>query len=274
MKYKYNTNFKDNEEFYLNDELSTLYIDEILIRAYFYAKMRGQVNKFNDFLDNFLDPSLKTAKDDLKQFLKEEFGISYLSDQQLRITIDPKEQKLLYEKLEKLRDLKSLSIRSHSKNAEKDSQLILTIYKLREKYNESDDLTIFGYKTWWLSKDTTTYKAVSELFGNKYPVSCYIRPEFLYNYISLAPLKSEVDDAYRELFPSLLGINISFHLPNEVTEFVQKEITEHKSKSPQRLKAIIRRLSEKLKSDTSVRTRKYVQHFLDEEIKKIEKGER
>lgn len=180
----------------------------------------------------------------------------------MKINISAEEHLKLTEKLQELKS---------SKKAETDSKIILTIYKLREKYNETATSGIFGYKTWWLSKDSTTYKAVSELFGNTYPVSCYIRPDFLYNHIALAPKKHEVDALYKEVFPSLLGVNLSFHLPLEVTTFVQERIAEHGTKNPARLTAILSRLSEKLKSDPTIRNRKSVKLFLDEELKNIGK---
>ena len=156
------------------------------------------------------------------------------------------------------------------KNAEKDVDLILTIYGLREKGNESSTTTVFGYKTWWLSKDTLTYKDLKKKFGEKYPVSCYIRPDFLYNYIALAPNKEEVDGLYQEIFPAMLGVNLSYHLPKEINDYVTKVIGEHKDRNPKRVKSIIRRLTENLKADPTIRDRNYVKHFLDDEIAKID----
>jgi len=261
LKSKYDTLFRHNEHIYLNSESETMYIDEIMFRAYFYAKSQKKVYNFEDFMSNFVEPDLKTVKDDLISYLKSEFGIEYFNDESLKIKISEEEQLKLTEKL---------ASNKSSKKAETDSKIILSIYKLREKNNETATSGIFGYKTWWLSKDSTTFKAVTAVFGDKYPVSCYIRPDFLYNYIILAPKKHEVDEMYKEVFPSLLGVNLSFHLPSEVTEFVQERIAEHGTKHPSRLTAILARLSEKLKSDPSIRNRKSVKSFWDEEQKRLE----
>ncbi len=262
IKNKYETLFKHNEHIYLNSEAETLYIYEIIIRAYFYAKARKKVYLFDDFLSNFIDPDLKTVKDDLISYLKSEFGITYLNDEALKINISEEEHVKLTERLQENKSLKKAST---------DSKIILSIYKLREKNNETATSGIFGYKTWWLSKDSTTYKAVSDVFGDKYPVSCYLRPDFLYNHIALAPKKHEIDGLYKEVFPSLLGVNLSFHLPHEVTDFVQERIAEYGTKNPERLTSILSRLSEKLKSDPTVRNRKSVKLFLDDELKNIGK---
>jgi hypothetical protein len=263
LRSKYQTFFRNNEQVYLNSEAETMYIDEIMLRAYFYAKLQGKVYNFEDFLSNFVDPDLKTVKDDLISYLKGEFGIVYFNDESLKIKISEEEQVKLTDRL----------IENKSqKKAETDSKIILSIYKLRERNNETATSGIFGYKTWWLSKDSTTFKAVTDVFGDQYPVSCYIRPDFLYNYITLAPKKHEVDEMYKELFPSLLGVNLSFHLPSEVTDFVQERIVEHGTKHPARLTAILARLSEKLKSDPNLRNRKSVKSFWDEEQKRLEEA--
>ena len=65
---------------------------------------------------------------------------------------------------------------------------------MREINNELGASSIFGYKTWWLSTDTLTYKAIDCHFHKDYEVSCYMRPDFLYNYISLSPKKEDVDE--------------------------------------------------------------------------------
>lgn len=257
---KYQSLYRFNESLLLDDEIETLYIDEIMIRAYFYAKRENRISSFDDFLNNFVDPNLRTAKDDLISYLDEVFGIKYVPDANLDIKIDEAEYNLLSETLRETK--------SHDEKADNDAKLILAIYKLREKFNETAKSSIFGYKTWWLSKDTTTYKAVIKAFGEeKYPISCYIRPDFIYNYITLKPNKEEVDDTYNKLFPSLLGVNISYHLPPDIAELVQKRLKEHGDKPPKRLKAIIRQLGERLKSDPSIRNKNSVRLFLDEKLK-------
>ena len=57
---KYKDEYRDLEEVFLSDEVQTLYIDEIMIRAYFYSKMRKQVDTFENFIDNFVSPDLMT----------------------------------------------------------------------------------------------------------------------------------------------------------------------------------------------------------------------
>jgi hypothetical protein len=263
VKNKYYNMFYQLEGFYLNEEFELLFIDEILIRAYFYAKKKGQVRDFEKFLDTFVDPQLKTVKDELIVYLKEIFGITFVSNEMWDIKINEEEKVKLTEVLSPKKDFDI--------KAENDAEMILAIYYLRDKNGESSDSGIFGYKTWWLSKDTATYKAVLKSFGpDKYPVSCYIRPDFIYNYIALKPTSEEVNDAYNEIFPTMLGVNLSYHMPKEVSQAVQEKIKEYHSKPAVRVKQTLKTLSDRLKSDPALKNRNSVEHFLDTELSKLQ----
>ncbi|MEZ5345344.1 MAG: hypothetical protein R2681_07295 [Pyrinomonadaceae bacterium] len=275
VKHIYNNDYFHTEEFYLNDEFELLFIHELLIRSYFYAKKRDQVRDFDKFLDSFVDPKLWNAKEDLIGYLEETFGIEYISNEEWDIKVNQVEKAELTTELSKIREEKA-NFHSSSKvkkdfsvKAGNDAEMILSIYFLRNRNGESSKSGVFGYKTWWLSKDTSTYKAVLSCFGNKYPISCYIRPDFIYNYISLKPSTDEVNQAYDELFPTMLGVNLSYHMPKEVSQAVQEKIGEFHRKPRVRIKQTLKNLSNRLKSNPSSRNRNSVEHFLDSELKAL-----
>lgn len=135
--------------------------------------------------------------------------------------------------------------------ARADANLILTIYALREAHGEVNS-SLEGYKTWWLSSDTATHRAVSRLFKEKYPVSCYMRPDFLYNYISFTPPKEKISALYENTFPNLLGVQISNHVSSDIGKKVRNLIIEHDEKPDGRIKAKIRNLSDALKTNTGL----------------------
>ena len=259
---KYAEFYKYDEELYAGNELQTLYIDEIMIRAYFYGKLRGKVTDFYDYVDNFVSPELRNAGTELTAWLHEEFGIELMSDKSLGVTICKKEEESLTHELKRLK--------SAAPKAVNDARVILTLYAIREKNNEAGAADIFGYRTWWLSKDTTTMKAVNQVFKDKYRISCYMRPDFLYNYISLAPRSAEIKEAYDTMFPSLLGVNISYHLPPDIVHCVHECMKEHQGKNAARRGAILQSLTDRLRSDLTSRNRAFVQHFLDGELKRLE----
>lgn len=260
IRHKYKTQFKPVEEVYLSDEMSTYYVDEIMIRAYLYSKRRGKVNKFNDFIQEFAHPSLNDAHRDLRNFLEEEFSIQFEDTSAIEKKLDEEEIQLLTEELTLCKGSKE---RAHT-----DAKLMLMIYKMREVNDESESKTVFGYKTWWLSQDINTYKAIQTVFGNRYNVNCYMRADFLYNYIALAPKKNEIDNMFREVFPSMMGINLSFHMPKEICTHINKSIVQHKESSPTRIKRAIRNYTEKLMTTDTKNTKKLTSYF-DEELDEI-----
>ncbi len=258
----YEEYYKHDEKLYLEDEVLTLYIDEIMIRAYFYSKMRGQVTRFSDFLNNFVTPDLKSAEEELVCWLKEEFSIQFASDASLGVTLDDREVGRLYQRLKKHK--------SAAAKAQTDAKLILTIYAIRVRGNEKGTGGIFGYRTWWLSKDTTTLRAANDIFGEKYPVSCYMRPDFLYNYISFSPKPHAVRESFKQMFPTLLGVNISYHLEPDLIYCIHQVMKEHQSKKQSRRSAILRVLAQRLQTDPNKRNKKYIRHYLDEQLSQLE----
>ena len=255
----YYEQYENIEDIYLSNEEGIRYINGIMIRAYFYAKHKGKIKNFREFINTFVDPYLKNTESEILIWLKETFNIKFISDTSLGITLNESEFNLLYEslKIEKSADLK----------AKIDAKIILTIQKIREKYNETDSSGIFGYKTWWLSKDIVTQKVVNQIFKDKYKNSCYMRPDFLYNYISLAPTKKQIDSAYTQLFPTMLGVNISYHLKPEVIKVVHDLIVEHKDINHARLVSSLHSLTEKLKTEPNnnkIFIKKYFNSFIKE----------
>jgi hypothetical protein len=260
----YRDYYEGNEDLY-TDEVEILYIDEIMIRAYFYARMRGQVKTFDDFIGTFVSPSMFNLDENLVEWLKSEFGIEYVTNASHGLTLKEAEIHQVQDELVKQK-YRTLGVKA---KARVDAETILTIYALRERDNELGTGSIWGYRTWWLSSDVITQRAAKVVFGDKYENGCYMRPDFLYNYISLAPSKSEIDSAFRELFPTLLGVNLSFHLPGDVTELIHGFVKDHKQKNPARVKAILRELADDLKQNPSRQTRERVRLFLDDRLRDL-----
>jgi len=114
-----------------------------------------------------------------------------------------------------------------------------------------------------LSNDIKTYKAVRKAFGKRFTESCYMRPDFLYNYISLAPGYDQASSAFAELCPTLFGVNISFRVPQEVSSTISVYMKEHAGLPLASKRAVLRRLADKLKTDSTLNMREHVTTFLD-----------
>ena len=244
-----------------SEEPEILYVPEIMIRAYFYSRLRGNVSSFDEFLSAFVSPAMTQTEQQLIDWLAAEYGIEYVSDASLGVHISAEDEATLAEAIAVYKGM--------LRKAKTDARLVLTIYALREMRNEAGVGGIFGYQTWWLSTDTSTHRAVKKLFPDRYQTSCCIRADFLYHYVSLAPSKTVANDAFKQVFPTLVGVSISYHLPAEVANLGHKFVRDHSMTNPARLRAILRELSDRLKTDSTLANRVYVKHFLDEQREKL-----
>jgi len=257
----YTSLYQHCESEYLQDDITFLYIEEILLRSYFYARLRGRITDFSSYLMKFANPNLSTLRSDLIQFLKNIFGIDYVTLASQNVTLDSDEVQKLIDHLK--------SKKQSEKRAEVDAKLILHLYKLRELNNETASSGIFGYKTWWLSQDINTFRSVREVFGDKYDVSCYMRADFMYKYISLSPKKEDIDTLYKKCFPNLLGVNLSYHLPQGVSEFVSQMVSEHKDTDPTVVKRTLKNLTEKVMSSSEPIGAKELKSYFEDELEKL-----
>ena len=262
IKEIYKNDYESKEEVY-TDDINICYVPHIMIRSFFYARLHGCVNKWEEFLDAFIGYNPRRIKEDLVELLKEEFGIEYISDEKRDVEIDTNEQRELTDHLAGHKDSES---RTGWQKAQTDAKVILMVYKLREMNNELGSGGIFGYTTWWLSSDVKTHRSVLQVFGDKYSENCYMRPDFLYNYISLAPSIGEVNEAFKNLFPTLVGVNISSRVPEEVTKTIQEYMKRHSNLNTGRIKGALRDLADTLKHDSQYETKNKVTSFLDEKL--------
>lgn len=253
----YTNEYHYQRDVYL-DENAIRYVDEILLRSYFYQRMRGHRGTFHQYLDNFATPHSSTIEEELVEFLQSEFGIRYVDESSLGISVDSQDLDTLAFELEK--------VKGNAKRAENDAKTILSIFALRSKNNEKGKGNVFGYRTWWLSQDTKTYVTVERCFGNKYKPSCYLRPDFLYNFIALAPNVQQSKEVFDTLFPSLLGVSVSHHIDGTTVEAIRSSLKAHEDLSPVRKRAVLRTLTDRLKTDSKLKNLRKLKHYLDEEL--------
>lgn len=250
----YEENYEGNDNIY-RTQAAMQTIPHIMIRAYYYALNRGQIHNFDQYISTFTSPLMNRLDEDLTSWLSHEFGIKYEPISNLGIHLNKKEIDRIASKLSvyKRGPEKASQLR-----AQCDAKLILTIFAIRERDNELGTSGIFGYRTWWLTSDIHTQKVAAEVAGNKYSVSCYMRPDFLYNYIALAPTKGQIDDTFSVFFPTMLGVNLSTFLPDYVSTIIHKYIKEHEDVSESRKISRISELIDDLKQHPNHLNTQYV----------------
>lgn len=256
-KYK---GFYEGREGFFDDETKIMYVEEILIRSYLYARIEGLDITFEKFLDNFATPKEKDVERQLIAWLRGTFGIELLNEKTEGVHIDQEDLQ---------RVTKELSQHKDQTRARSDAHTVLAIFSMRELDNEEAKPDIFGYRTWWLSKDTTAQRALQKVLGERYAENIHMRADFLNNYIALSPHIEEINRAFDALFPTLVGVSISRYIPTEICQRIQLGIREHAGKNPARVAAILGSLSDKLKGTEGLPQIQKLTHFLDEKFAEL-----
>ncbi len=218
LKQTYNQFYNVQERLFEDLEF-TPFVPEILLRSYFYAKSRQIVASFEEFYSCFTSLADTQRERELYNWIHDAYGISFQNYSDLSIEIDPYLEEELFEKLK--------DTKNSPQQARNDVKQLLMIYALRDKNSEVLDSGAFGYRTWWLTSDTKSQRAFQKIGGTGRHKNPYIRADFLYNFLTLAPNRGKVDAVFRSMFPNLLGVNISFHVPDEIGVAIREQMLQH-----------------------------------------------
>ena len=220
---------------------------EILIRAYFYAKLSKTEGitaptNWGQFIDQFCDYSklgAHSGKEALRRYLISNFNMKYEDKEDLEKITDQSKVKKLAKKL--------FSEKRIEKLAERDALMPFAIYAKRRANREHSTVSSLGYKTWWLTEETVILKYTKDLIrdsGAKY----IMNPEFLLRFLSLAPSGSEVKKTYRNIFPSILGIRLAHRIEPKTLNEVLRKLEDAQNLEPSARQAKISMLSDELKT--------------------------
>ena len=238
---EFQANFAAIEQF-LEPDFSR-HASKILIRAYFYAKHRKQVDSWKKYLGQFITFSKLNSpegKEELRRYLLSEFRMTYTTRDELEKLVSSEQVKTLADKLEANKSTRALAVN--------DALLIHTIYAKRRERNEMNKIMNYGFLTWWLTEEVSVLIHTIDLV--KFSGAKYImRPEFLLNFFALSPSKAEVVNAYKSIFPTVMGIQMGHRISPNLFEKVLNKVNDWKSLEPSRRSALLGSLSDQLKSD-------------------------
>ncbi|SFP62353.1 hypothetical protein [Sphingomonas rubra] len=232
------------------------YFDRLLIRAYFYSRLapaegaaiprswRAYISQFANFGDIRADRGDK----ELGAYLTRKFVMAYETTDQMLQGIDTDELEELTQRLHglksKFRDRPEGDVLAYN-----DALHVLRVYRRRQTTGEESPGNPFGFQTWWLTQDGKVRRAAAPSVAKRHGARFMMRPEFLLNYISLAPEHAEVVQSYRSIFPSALGVRLSARLSTEAFEGVLADAAEIVEVEPARAEAMIATLTDRLKGD-------------------------
>jgi len=197
---------------------------KILIREYFRAKLDSQLenppknwNSFVEQICSYNDLYTLKARMQIKHYIQEKFGMEFVERGSIDRLVNKQEVEELAEKINQSKDSEVL--------AKNDARHILAVYGNRRELEDSQKVNPYGYRTWWLTHETVVKRHTSDLV-RKHESQYILRPDFVLNFISLSPSSAEIQRSFKEIFPTVLGIQLA----NRMKEDVYRHIMEEKEK--------------------------------------------
>jgi hypothetical protein len=219
--------------------------DKILIRSYFYAKEERLVSGWKSYLNQFItyDNILQLkGKEELRKYLISTFKLSFTENALLESVTDETKVRVLAKSLLDNDDKKNEALAYNT------ALLVYGIYGLRSKFSETSGSSEHGLKTWWMTNQTRVLRHTGDLVREK-QAQYVMRPEFLLNFIALAPTCDDVRKNFDNIFPSIFGIQLGHRLKEDVFHKIMASVREWKDYEPGRISALMSGLSDKLKAD-------------------------
>ena len=248
--YEFKNHYQDMEQYV--DLALARHVDRILIRAYFYAQLEGPKKRlagwraFIGLFCTYADLHTKAGQDSLRRYLCEEFGLDFEPTSETLISIDEHEVEGVKARLLQIRGGRGRE--REEMLAYNDALHVMRVYSKRKELGEGVKSNQFGYRTWWLTQEMLIRRATGEIVAKKHALYM-MRPEFILNFIALAPSAEAVRKSFGEIFPTLLGVRLSNRLKPEIFEKVMQRVAEASVLGEARARALVGELSDKLKGD-------------------------
>lgn len=223
-------------------------IPKVLLRAYFYARMERSTHvappaSWEQYVEQVLSyRSLhrRQGEEELRDYLLGAFGLEYLTREEMEGVADPEDVSTLSSALEERKD---------PRLALNDALMACAVYGLRNEAGESKVANEMGYRTWWLTEERVILRYAQDLLSKHHGARFIMRPAFILHFLSLAPSAEDVRRAYRDVFPSALGLRLARRIDAGAMHKFMGRVREAMEFEPARRQAAIRRLSDELKSE-------------------------
>lgn len=222
---------------------------KILVRAYFYARLAPaegveSPRSWRTFIHQICDPeALRTprGREQIQKYLIEKFRLRYVGRDELVADADATTVGKLADELEAARPGKLRVL------AENDALMVLSVYGKRRSLGEEKRANPYGYRTWWVTQETTVRRVTRDLVrerGSDY----MMRPEFLADFLALAPKAGDIRGAYSAIFPTLLGIRLSNRVREEAFHDLMRRVRDVVAVDEARARVMMSQYSDRLKS--------------------------
>jgi hypothetical protein len=233
------------------------YVSRILIRSYFYARLspidgikappgwRSYVEQFGSY--NAI--RAHRGNEDLARYLVAKFGMIYESEQEMLDGIDMNDVNELASEIVRVRQEGGKLRENEDVLAYNDALQVFRVYARRRRDGETSPANPYGFRTWWLTQDVKVRRASGQVIGRNHGQRFMMRPEFLLNFISMAPSTAEVSRSFERIFPTVLGVKLSNRVPAKAFRRVMEAANEIWAVDEARAGAMITEFTNTLKGD-------------------------
>lgn len=234
-------------EMYMDYELSRQ-VSHIMIRAYLYARLdadaQSRPRSWSAFVQQFCsydELHHGAGEDEFLRYLVRSFGMDYVTSDELQDMVDVEAVAELAHEL--------ASVKGKRELADNDSLLAHAVYERRRLQKEAASTNEFGFSTWWLTGETSILRYTSTLVGANRNARYVMRPEFLLNFVTLAPSAETSRRAFASIFPTLLGIRLAKRLDVKAFHAVMEKVEDASKMDDDRRSAAIAGIVDRLKGN-------------------------
>lgn len=244
---EFRNHYAEQEKYLRND--ITIDSDRIMIRAYFHSrKAKNGPKTWAKFIEQIVTHSAlrsrsESAREDLKGFLLQKFSMTFLTKEELQTSVVDEKVKELAAKLDEARSDR------HENLSYNDALMVYATYAQRKHHKESGIYDGFGYRTWWLTKETHVLSFSKALVESQGGVPYIMRPEFILNFVSLAANAENARTLFSNLLPTTAGLQLGKHLSSEAMHQLMGDAQEWGDRPPERITMMISDRANKLKHD-------------------------
>lgn len=246
-------NHYSQQERYISKDM-TVDSDRIMIRAYFHSrKSESGPKSWKDFIEQIVTHSAlraksELAKHDLKGFLIQKFNMKFLSLEDLKASVNNEAVMARAAKFDEARQCRPGQNR-HEDLSYNDVLMAYATYAQRRRNEESGIYDGFGFRTWWLTKETHVLEFTKDLVDAEGGAPYIMRPEFLLNFVSLAANAENVRRSFSELLPTTAGLQLGKHLSSSAMHQLMGDAKEWGDRPPERVSMIINERVNRLRHD-------------------------
>ena len=137
----------------------------------------------------------------------------------------------------------------HHDLSKNDSLMVHATYAQRRINKEEGKYDGFGFRTWWLTKETRIVSMTGELVKSEGGVPYVMRPEFLLNFVTLAPKASTVRASFADFLPTTAGLQLGRYLDSAEMHKILSDVGEWSNLPPERVSVLLDDNVNKLKHD-------------------------